>query len=539
MNTCRKIWIAVGIALCLVILISVIHHYQLRFAVEEYISGLKAKGEPMELTQVIPQPVPPQENAAPLFWKAVVLFTTNNDVLTTNRPSAMHGVAPGKAMAGWLQSDIRYGDVTNSWEELSDALARNEEALKLLNQMTNDSIFDFHLQYAERFEMRITNLISEKRAVQKLSASAICNMHFNDTALAIKDIRAMLVLVNGTGDERTVISQLVRIALAQIAAATTWECLQSTNVTDESLAALEDVWSRLEFIRALQGAFPVEREGAITTFTKWRDSNSELQHYFDLQKRLSEVMGNSDEEDSIWAKTKTRVKIFLWRYWWSYPDELRYLKGFEVLTGSAQSVETNGFYNIALDQQSAELDQLGISKLNDEFDSLFSGKTDFHSMMSESIVTLGAVIRKVMQVEVAKRVVVTAIALKRYQLKHGNYPPNLNSLVPDFLAAMPLDPVDGKPLRYKLNSDGAFLLYSVGENGVDDGGNPSPKKGIEPSSFSWQNPHALDWVWPQPATAAEMKYFLRPSAKVIAIVCFSAINPRHVEVPFSAAHRVV
>jgi hypothetical protein len=102
---------------------------------------------------------------------------------------------------------------------------------------------------------------------------------------------------------------------------------------------------------------------------------------------------------------------------------------------------------------------------------------------------------------------ITAIALKRFQLKHGNYPADLNSLVPEFLPAVPLDPVDGQPLRYRRNADGTFLLYSVSENGVDDGGNPALEKGVTNSSYSWQNPHALDWVWPQPATEAEIKFF--------------------------------
>jgi hypothetical protein len=362
--------------------------------------------------------------------------------------------------------------------------------------------------------MQITNLVLEKRTAQRLSASAIYDLHFNDAAPAANDIRVMLVLVNGTDDERTVISQLVRIAIAQIAAATTWEFLQSTNLTDESLATLQEDWSRLEFIRALQHAFPVEREGAVTTFTKWRDSNSELQHYFDLQNNVREVMGNSDDENSIWSKTKTKVQIFLWRYWWSYPDELRYFKGYEVLTSAVQSADTNGFFQTALEHQSAALDQLGISKLNDSFDSLFSSQTDFHSMMSESIVTLGAVIHRVMRVEVAKQVVVTAIALKRYQLKHGNYPPDLNSLVPEFVPKVPLDPVDGQPLRYRRNADRTFLLYSAGENGKDDGGNPSLEPGAESSNYYWQNPHALDWVWPQPATEAEIQaYYKKLSSK--------------------------
>ena len=105
-------------------------------------------------------------------------------------------------------------------------------------------------------------------------------------------------------------------------------------------------------------------------------------------------------------------------------------------------------------------------------------------MLSESIVTLAGVVRKVMRVEAAKQIVVTAIGLKRYQLKHGNYPPNLDSLVPEFLSVIPTDPVDGKPLNYRLKADGTFLLYSVGENGKDDGGDPSLKKGVESSSLS-------------------------------------------------------
>ena len=224
-------------------------------------------------------------------------------------------------------------------------------------------------------------------------------------------------------------------------------------------------------------------------------------------------MGNSDDEDSIGSLAKLKAKIFLWRYWWSYPDELRYLKGYEVLTSAAQSAETNGFYQDALDHQGAALDQLGISKLNNSFNSLFSGQTDFHSMMSESIVTLGAVIRKVMRVEAARKMAITAIALKRYQLKHGNYPPDLNSLVPELLSAVPLDPVDGQPLRYRRNADDSFTLYSIGENNKDDGGNPALADDSKSKSLQWQNPNALDWVWPQPATEAEIQKYYEDQAK--------------------------
>jgi hypothetical protein len=69
-------------------------------------------------------------------------------------------------------------------------------------------------------------------------------------------------------------------------------------------------------------------------------------------------------------------------------------------------------------------------------------------------------------------------------------------------------------MRYHPNADGTYLLYSVGENGVDDGGNPSLEPGVTGSYLHWQNNHALDWVWPQPATAAEIqKYYEEQATK--------------------------
>jgi hypothetical protein len=107
-------------------------------------------------------------------------------------------------------------------------------------------------------------------------------------------------------------------------------------------------------------------------------------------------------------------------------------------------------------------------------------------------------------IEVAKTMTVTALALKRYQLVHDAYPADLNKLVPQFLPAVPLDPVDGQPLRYHLNSDGTFLLYSIGEDGNDDGGDPTP---VTPTkNFNWWQ-KGRDWVWPTPATRTEIEIY--------------------------------
>src|SRR5207253_607663 len=46
--------------------------------------------------------------------------------------------------------------------------------------------------------------------------------------------------------------------------------------------------------------------------------------------------------------------------------------------------------------------------------------------------------------EMQRQLLITAIAIRRYQLIHLENPPALSSLVPDLLRSAPRDPMDGK-----------------------------------------------------------------------------------------------
>lgn len=62
-----------------------------------------------------------------------------------------------------------------------------------------------------------------------------------------------------------------------------------------------------------------------------------------------------------------------------------------------------------------------------------------------------------------------SIAIAIYRSEKGEYPDSLDALAPDVLAIAPVDPVYSGPLAYHRTDDG-FLVYSLGFNGVDDGG---------------------------------------------------------------------
>ncbi len=101
------------------------------------------------------------------------------------------------------------------------------------------------------------------------------------------------------------------------------------------------------------------------------------------------------------------------------------------------------------------------------------------------------------------------IALELHRRRHGDYPASLDELVPVLLPSLPIDRFDGNPLRYALR-DGRPLLYSIGVDGLDDGGVP-PKQGPN-GAGQWRSPaelaaslatpigrdrHRGDWVfWP-------------------------------------------
>lgn len=67
------------------------------------------------------------------------------------------------------------------------------------------------------------------------------------------------------------------------------------------------------------------------------------------------------------------------------------------------------------------------------------------------------------------------IAIKAYKTDINNYPLSLNELVPRYLSTIPLDPYDGKTLKYSAEKK---IIYSVGRDLIDAGGS---------TGDSWQN----------------------------------------------------
>jgi hypothetical protein len=104
-------------------------------------------------------------------------------------------------------------------------------------------------------------------------------------------------------------------------------------------------------------------------------------------------------------------------------------------------------------------------------------------------------LRKIAFTDTAQKLTIVAIAIRLYQMDHaGDLPKRLDELVPAYLPVVPPDIMDGAPLHYERRED-HFLLYGIGFDGIDDGGNAEPPNGQRYRTFS----DGRDIVWPRAA----------------------------------------
>ena len=89
------------------------------------------------------------------------------------------------------------------------------------------------------------------------------------------------------------------------------------------------------------------------------------------------------------------------------------------------------------------------------------------------------------------RLLSTELAVRCYQSEQGRAPAALTQLVPKYLQQVPLDPFTGRPLVYRPQGAN-WLLYSVGEDGSDDGGKPvarSAPGGVAKGDILYDSPY--------------------------------------------------
>jgi len=484
-------------------------HFYLRASTARYRAELVRKGEKLDVSELLPPPVTPESNGAPALMVAVMKLPKG----TTSEisPMGMKLIAPGRAVVGWRQPDLRApaSEETNTWEQLAQQCRDSAAALDEVHAALELPEFDFNVHYLQGFSALLPHLSSLKMVAQRLKTSTMLHLHEGNLELAFHDLQSLLELCRTLEHERLMISQLVHVAYVSIALNTTWEALQADGWSDSQLLELQRRWEKLRILEPCAQSLTMERAMMLPALEQMRHSSALYKGYF---SGFASSGGSSttDPLDAVGEGFKTGfegLQGVVWSKFSSYNDERRYLAIQQVIIEASRQPASRRFDVAEAKQAKESLARLGYREeqsFGTEQSHGLAPAPDIVPLLAASLMKFHS---KSFAAETQRELAVVAIAIKRYQLRHGSAPSALGLLAPDFLAEVPLDRMDGKPLRYRLEPTGGFLLYSVGSDGADDGGNGGRAQGTSSTTFptSWVN--GKDWVWPQPANREEVEKY--------------------------------
>jgi hypothetical protein len=490
---------------CLVLWL-VVTHYRARNAVAAYQKRLVAQGEKLKLGELTPRISDPRLNGAPALMAAAVKVSVN---LSNFLPIATV-MSSGGARVSWQQATLPTDELTNIWPKVSEDVTNSQAAVAGMRLALEKPILFFPLNYELGFNILLPHLAKIKFIELCLSFAALEELHQGDPDTAWENLQAGGRLVRSFGEHEPLqISQLVRIAMGHIAINTAWEALQYPGWNDRQLTELQQVWDSFSFMDALEPTLGMERFLSQDVLLQIRDSSTNLSSFSGsgsspntLVDELADMGKSLAENPAEGFKTilDGYPRYWAWKGWWSYDEELSRLQIYQAELDLVRSARKTQAWAV-----SAKNLEMTVFTIGQSFP-----HADHRFLLSGIDSDIPKYLLKMADAEAARRLLVTAIALRRYQLQKSAYPGELKDLVPNYLAAFPIDPMDGQPLRYRPNPDGTFLLYSVGEDGEDNGGDRSEKAreaapGTVPRHLAWYKKR--DAVWPAPAGTDEVKAY--------------------------------
>jgi len=468
----------------------------------------EAKGEHFDFASFVPPPVPDDQN----FALAPIVFTSYGQILTrdgkaippdkrdTNfinrlKIEIVHNYEESPKDGNWQiakTSDLKtwrnyYRALSATTNEFSGApqpqspaadvllaLSKYDPAIEELRQASQLPYSRFPLDYDidDPAEILLPHLYVLKQCSLALQLRAIAELQNSRSEQAFEDVKLALRLADSVHTEPFIITHLVRIAILQITLQPVWEGLAEHKWADAQLAELDSELSKLDFLADYEFSARSERAAHIKIVDWAEQKRSRIAELFNM-------VGNDNQK--IMNNFGLPVEIYLMPKGWYYQSEI-------VLS----QVQQQWVLPMVNDPQQTVSPQAA----RESVDAVGSLRPTGVNLFARLLLPeLGKYAERTAYGQNAANLARTAIALERYRLAHGTYPESLDVLAPQFIAKVPHDVIGGQPLKYRRESNGQFVLYSVGWNETDDSGEVVFRKGSTPGVDINQG----DWVWRYPA----------------------------------------
>ena len=442
----RPVLTVVVAGILLLIAVIVIWRLSIASANKDRLRAIAARGEPVDLIALdkFYAEAPDSSNAALIWLKGAAAISVSPDETLLN-----------------LSIKWNVALSANQLENGTRVLSANKEALALIRAATALPLSRYPVRLSQYPVTNFQHLADVKAVAQLLRLQAVVTAQQGDSAQSADAIAQTFAAGRSLETEPLLISQLVRFAINTIGVSSLQFALNRSSFADTELAAIQAVVARADNTNGLRFALLGER-ASFVTFLR------------DPQKAVA-----ADPTIAPSGAQGTLAEVFLWpmaRAVGFWQRDLRF--GIDALTTNimfASLPSPQRFYSATNSEAIADRAQ--------------SGK---HILTALLLPALQKAVERDALHSAHIRNSVVALAIERFRLANdGNLPETASALLPAYLKEHPIDPYDGKPVRYK-RTDKGYVVYCIGRDVKDDGGTEkvpnAPKGAPEDVTFIVEKP---------------------------------------------------
>jgi hypothetical protein len=471
-KTARRLLVCGAVMATLIAIFYAEENWRGRRAWEQCKLELESEGEVLDWNAYIPPPVPDGQNIfkdpkmQEWFVRQSWPASSSNELSGRFTNSALGSV-------GTAANVITDTAAAAAFLEWSDGLS-NEFAL--IRGALDRPYARMDGDYRRPFEMPIVNFVIIRSVAQTLAQRAHCYFLLDRSGDALHELTLLhklryLLEAKPTGKPMTLVSAMIQVAITGLYVNTIAEGLQMRVWKESDLVEFQRQLGSLNLPLMVGDSFRSERAAVCHTF-----GNLSVNELADLL-----TFGRSGA--SMWKKYSNPMFLFCAFAPRGWIDQNLAFIAYQEQNAVNAFDSTNGLIQSRLLDDAIPFMERAIQKKGRSPYTLLAGiavpnyvKALQTTARNQTLVSQGAV----------------ACALERHRLADGQYPKTLDALVPKFMDKIPHDIIGGQPIKYQRTADGKFLLYSIGWNEKDDGGQVVRNKNGAVDVSSTEG----DWVWP-------------------------------------------
>jgi len=382
--------------------------------VEAKRQAIEDAGDRVYLTEYETEPIPDEENA----YHYLMLAQADVDAFATD----------WERVGESFEYERRLHP--EQVDELAAVVDKYPKMFEHLEQAAACEQYRAKIDYSEGIGMLLPHASSFRSAARALAAKALVVAYQGDGDAALKQCEISLRLTRHLRHEPTLISHLVHLVSQRIAVLTANQTLRVAETSREARRQVDDVLAGLDNRQGVVDAMKGERAMGILTFEQLREGKL--------------------DPDGLGFGSGSRISV-LSTTWlgqaYLNDDEAKYI---EILNKQIEAA--------TLPKQRGE------KVMEAVFDDLRD--SGFRHVLTRLLVpALGSVVTATDRTEAANRCLRVLLAIEEKD------DPVLAAI--DLLEEARTDPFSDQPLMLR-DEEGEPLVYSVGENGVDDGGKIYP-----------------------------------------------------------------